>query len=219
MQYLLTKGYPEEYGLLKIDDEIITYTSKTDTEFLGCIRGFSGIDGYNNNIEKDFSNVNKQTVNFSDTKSSSHIQGSSVSNLSSLFLQEFYRKIKTAFAPGFENQKFISDLDVANFIRQIKDFYQGKGIAESIKILFKVLYGVQADVIDLETRLIKSSGAEYIRREVVVAEIISGNPFELEGQAIYRSLDDSTIPIATASVSNVKFLPETQKHIINLNFL
>ena len=199
-----TKGYPEEYGLLKIGNEIITYTSKTDTEFLGCIRGFSGIDGYKDNIERDFNNVNKQTVSFSDTEAESHTQGDSVSNLSSIFLQEFYKKIKTAFAPGFENQKFVSDLDVANFIRQIKDFYQGKGIAESIRILFKVLYGVKADVLDLENRLIKSSGAEYLRREVVVAEIISGDPFELEGQAIYRSLDDSTIPIATASVSNVE---------------
>ena len=139
-----TKGYPEEYGLLKIGNEIITYTSKTDTEFLGCIRGFSGIDGYKDNIERDFNNVNKQTVSFSDTEAESHTQGDSVSNLSSLFLQEFYKKIKTAFAPGFENQKFVSDLDVANFIRQIKDFYQGKGIAESIRILFKVLYGVKA---------------------------------------------------------------------------
>ena len=206
-----TKGYPEEYGLLKIGNEIITYTSKTDTEFLGCIRGFSGIDGYKNNIEKDFSNVNKQTINFSDTEADSHTQGDSVSNLSSLFLQEFYKKIKTAFAPGFENQTFVSDLDVANFIRQIKDFYQGKGIAESIRILFKVLYGVKADVLDLETRLIKTSGAEYIRREVVVAEIISGDPFELEGQAIYRSLDDSTIPIATASVSNVEVFTRDTK--------
>ena len=75
-----TKGYPEEYGLLKIGNEIITYTSKTDTEFLGCIRGFSGIDGYTNNIEKDFSNVNKQTINFSDTEADSHTQGDSVSN-------------------------------------------------------------------------------------------------------------------------------------------
>ncbi len=206
-----TKGYPVEYGLLKIGNEIITYTSKTDTEFLVCIRGFSGIDGYKNNIERDFSNVNKQTVTFSDTEAESHTQGDSVSNLSSLFLQEFYRKIKTAFAPGFENQKFVSDLDVANFIREIKDFYQGKGIAESIRILFKVLYGVEADVLDLETRLIKSSGAEYIRREVVVAEIISGDPFELEGQAIYRSLDDSTIPIATASVSNVEVFTRDSK--------
>ena len=206
-----TKGYPVEYGLLKVGNEIITYTSKTDTQFLGCIRGFSGIDGYKNNIERDFSNVNKQTISFSDTEAESHTQGDSVSNLSSLFLQEFYRKIKTAFAPGFENQTFVSDLDVANFIRQIKDFYQGKGIAESIRILFKVLYGVKADVLDLETRLIKSSGAEYIRREVVVAEIISGDPFELEGQAIYRSLDDSTIPIATASVSNVEVFTRDSK--------
>ena len=29
-----TKGFPNEYGLLKIDDEIITYTSKTDINSL-----------------------------------------------------------------------------------------------------------------------------------------------------------------------------------------
>jgi len=206
-----TKGYPKEYGLLKIGGEIITYTSKTDTEFLDCIRGFSGIDGYVNNIEKDFSNINKQTVSFSDTEAESHSQGDSVSNLSSLFLQEFYKKIKVAFAPGFENQSFVSDLDVSNFIRQIRDFYQGKGIAESIRVLFKVLYGVGANVLDLENRLIKPSGAEYIRREVVVAEIISGDPFELEGQAIYRSPDNSTIPISTASVSNVEVFTRDTK--------
>ena len=28
-----TKGFPDDYGLLKIDDEIITYTGKTDTTF------------------------------------------------------------------------------------------------------------------------------------------------------------------------------------------
>ena len=38
-----TTGFPSKYGLLKIDDEIITYTGKTKTSFTGCIRGFSGI--------------------------------------------------------------------------------------------------------------------------------------------------------------------------------
>ena len=42
-----TKGFPSEYGLLKIDDEIISYTGITSTTFTGCIRGFSGITGYN----------------------------------------------------------------------------------------------------------------------------------------------------------------------------
>ena len=32
-----TKGFPDTYGLLKIDDEIITYTGKTNTSFTGCV--------------------------------------------------------------------------------------------------------------------------------------------------------------------------------------
>ena len=35
-----TKGFPQNYGLLKIDDEIITYAGITTNTFTGCIRGF-----------------------------------------------------------------------------------------------------------------------------------------------------------------------------------
>ena len=38
-----TQGFPNNYGLLKINDEIITYKSKTDISFVDCIRGFSGV--------------------------------------------------------------------------------------------------------------------------------------------------------------------------------
>ena len=38
-----TKGFPETYGLIQIDDEVITYTGKTNSSFTGCIRGFSGV--------------------------------------------------------------------------------------------------------------------------------------------------------------------------------
>ena len=41
-----TEGFPDSYGLLKINDEIITYTGKTSTSFTGCIRGFSGVTSY-----------------------------------------------------------------------------------------------------------------------------------------------------------------------------
>ena len=41
-----TKGWPNQYGLLKIDDEIITYTGITTNSFTGCIRGFSGIESF-----------------------------------------------------------------------------------------------------------------------------------------------------------------------------
>ena len=195
-----TKGFPQEYGLLKIGDEIITYTSKTETEFNGCIRGFVGITEYDSGIKNISSNVNKQNVIFSDTSAVSHSANDTVTNLSVLFLQEFYKKLKKTFTPGLEETDFVSDLDVGNFIKHARNFYQSKGIEESVKILFKVLFGVESRVLDLEGRLIKPSSAEYVRREIVVAENISGNPFGLEGQTIYKSNDINT----NASVSDVQ---------------
>ena len=132
--------------------------------------------------------------------------------MSVLFLQEFYKKLKRTFTPGLEDQKFVSDLDVGNFIKHARDFYQSKGIAESIRILFKVLYGVSAKVLDLETRLIKPSSADYIRREVIVAESISGDPFSLEGQTIFKSTDNKT----SASVSDVEIFSRDNKTFYRL---
>jgi hypothetical protein len=43
-----TYQFPERYGLIQIDNEIILYTSKTNQSFDGCIRGFSGVTSYKN---------------------------------------------------------------------------------------------------------------------------------------------------------------------------
>ena len=207
-----TKGYPDDYGLLKIGDEIITYTGKTDTTFTGCIRGFSGVTGFDDSTKAHFVNTNRQSVVFEDTAAASHSANASIQNLSALFLQEFYKKLKKTFTPGFEEETFVSDLNVSNFIKHARNFYQSKGIEESVIILFKVLYGVTAKVIDLEGRLIKPSSADYIRREVVVAESLSGDPFGLEGQTIFRSNDLST----NASVSEVEIFTRDTKAFYKL---
>ena len=41
-----TDGFPSSYGLLKIDNEIITYTGSATTCFTGWVRGFCGITSY-----------------------------------------------------------------------------------------------------------------------------------------------------------------------------
>jgi hypothetical protein len=208
-----TKGFPSEYGLLKIDDEIITYTGITTNTFTGCIRGFSGIANYANvGISSFDTNVNKQNLTFSKTVAASHTQSSKVTNLSVLFLQEFYKKLKYTFTPGLESFDFVSDLDVGNFIKHARDFYQSKGIEESVRILFKVLYGVSAEVLDLEGRLIKPSSADYIRREIVVAKNISGDPFKLEGQTVFKSTDTKT----NASVSDVQIFTRNNESYYKL---
>jgi hypothetical protein len=189
-----TKGFPNQYGLLKIDDEIITYTGLTTNTFTGCVRGFSGITSYHNDL-------NQEELVFTQTEAASHSENSKVQNLSSLFLKEFYKKVKYTFTPGFEDRAFYSDLNVGNFIKNARSFYQSKGTDESFRILFNVLYGETPKVINLEEYLLKSSDAEYIRREVVIADLIgSGNPLNIVGQSIFKTNDSST----TASISAVE---------------
>ena len=50
--------------------------------------------------------LNAEELVFSDTTADSHTSNSSVQNLSSLFLKEFYKKLKSTYTPGFENRSF-----------------------------------------------------------------------------------------------------------------
>ena len=209
-----TKGFPSEYGLIKINDEIISYTGITSTTFTGCIRGFSGITGYNVGISSSLLEINRESLKFEDTHASSHESETSIQNLSVLFIQEFFKKLKKTFLPGLENNDFSEKLDVGNFVKFARSFYQSKGVEESIRILFKVLYGVESRILDLEGNLIKPSDAEFIRREVVVADLISpfGEPQNLTGQTIFKSTDVTT----NASVSEVEIIKREGKNFYKI---
>lgn len=195
-----TKGFPRTYGLLKIDDEIITYTSKDSKTFYGCIRGFSGITNYHDDL-------NYEELVFSSSDASNHSSGSEVLNLSALFLREFYKKIKYSLVPGLEDSNFVEQLNVGNFLKEARSLYETKGTEESFKILFKVLFGIDVSVIDLEKYLLKASDAKYIRRSVAIVDVLSGNPFNLKGQVIYKENDNEV----SASVSNVEILTRDGK--------
>ena len=200
IQVINTRGFPNEYGLLKIDDEIITYTGLTTNTFTGCVRGFSGITSYHS------INDSEELV-FDTSVAANHDNESPVQNLSSLFLKEFYRKVKYSYAPGLEDVSFIPELDVGNFIKEARTFYQAKGTEESFRILYKILFGVTPTVIDLESYLLKPSDAEFIRREVVLVEKISGDVNQLVGQTIYSK----TNPRTKAAVSEIEILTRNNK--------
>ena len=193
IQVFSTKGFPDQYGLFKIDDEIFTYTGVTTNTFTGVVRGFSGISSYRTNL-------NKEELLFEETNQAEHEAGKDVLNLSANFLKEFYKKLKFTLTPGLENVDFVSDLDVNNFIKGARAFYEAKGTEESFKILFKVLFGETPKVVDLEQHLPKPSSAEYLRREIIVVESISGDPSKLIGQTIKKSTDLDT----QGSVSEVE---------------
>ena len=190
-----TKGFPSQYGLFKINNEVITYTGITTNSFTGCQRGFSGITSYHSQLDRE-------ELVFSDTSKEIHAEDATVYNLSSLFLRDFYKKLKYTFAPGLEDVDFAKELNAGNFIKEAKSFYQSKGTDESFRILFNVLYGATPRVVNLEDYLIKPSSAEYLRREIAIAEVISGDPSKLVGQTITKSTDSGT----TAAISEIERL-------------
>jgi hypothetical protein len=195
-----TKGFPKKYGLIKIDDEVITYTGITTNSFTGCIRGFSGITDYTKN-------ASLSELIFTESESQSHLQSSEVNNLSVLFLQEFYKKTKYSLNPGLESVNFTPNLNIGNFIKESRTLYRSKGTDESFRILFNVLFNDEPKIIDLENFLIKSSTASYARRKIAIAESVSGNPLNLEGQLITKTTDSQI----TAAISEVEAITRNNK--------
>ena len=207
-----TKGFPDSYGLLKIDAEIITYTSKTNTSFEGCVRGFSGVTSYQG------SNTPDQLV-FTDTSIDEHDNGVTVSNLSILFLKEFFKKVKRQFVPGFDERTFDEDLNTNLFVKQAKDFYTSKGTNESFEILFRALYGEDVTVIKPSDHLIIPSSARYKVTRDLVVEALKGNPEDLINKTLYQD-KTGDIDEAYGSVTNVEKIVRDGKeyYVISLDF-
>ena len=177
-----TAGFPDSYGLLLIDSEIITYTSKTSTTFEGCVRGFNGVTSYDL----------KDQLTFKDTQSEEHTQGTIITNLSILFLKEFFKKVKKQITPGFEDRELYSDLNERLFVKQSIDFYSSKGTDNSFKILFGALYGENVEVIRPRDYLIQPSSAQYRITSDLVVEAIEGNPENLVNVTLYQDETENT---------------------------
>ena len=180
-----TNHFPESYGLLKIGDEVITYTGKTSSSFTGCIRGFVGVTSYKSD------SVPGELV-FNSTSSAEHKDGATIENLSCLFLKEFLNKTKIQFLPGLSDRPLASDVNQNVFIKQAKDFYTSKGTDESYKILFKALYGVNVEVTKPRDYLFTPSNARNLVTSNFLVESINGNPSDLESRTIFQGDNDET---------------------------
>jgi hypothetical protein len=191
-----TDGFPDNYGLIRIDEELITYTAKTEATFTGCFRGFCGITSFS-------SPNNPEELVFSESNSDDHTSGTVVENLSPLFLKEFFKKIKKQIAPGFEGRDFYSTLNQSTFIKQLKDFYSSRGTDSSFKVLFKGLYNEEVDVVKPKEKLIRPSDARYQLTKDIIVETISGDPYELVNTTLFQN-EYGNIQKAYAPVGRVE---------------
>ena len=188
-----TNGFPDSYGLIKIGDEIITYTSKTDTSFVGCIRGFVGTCDYE-----------RESLLFKTSDAAIHNKGDIIINLSCLFLKQFLLKSKYQLLPGFEGRALNVDLNQNVFIKQSKDFYLSKGTDRSFEILFKALYNEDVSVIKPKDRLLTPSNAEYRITKDIVVEPVTGDPSDLTDATLYQDAYSDNIEKAYAPITSVQ---------------
>ena len=195
--YTGTNQFPDSYGLLKIGDEIITYTGKTDFSFTGCIRGFSGIESYRGEI-------NPEELIFKSTEASSHESGTDIINLSCLFLKEFLSKTKIQLIPGLENRKFAENLNENIFIKNAKDFYLSRGTDRGFEILFKALYNEDVKIVRPSEFLITPSNAHYKVTDNLIVEPIDGNPNDLKNRTLYQGNYGNNINYAYAPITDVE---------------
>ena len=204
-----TIGFPSKYGLLKVNNEIITYTGITTNSFIGCIRGFSGITQIETEGSPEF-------LTFSSTDAQEHSSGSLVSNLSFVFVQEFFKKYKYQFLPGFENRNFTSGLSIENILTRAKDFYSSKGTDSAIKILFKILFGKNVQIIKPFDNTISPSEAEWISVDEMIVESLDGNPTNLKKTTLYQNSFD--FPTANGTISNVENVYLGNKKYYKISF-
>ena len=194
-----TEGFVERNGLIKIDDEIISYATKTDTTFEGCVRGFSGITSYTSADVPDRLSFEATSI------PASHKKGAIIQNLNVLFLQEFFKKLKAQISPGFGDRTLKTNQK--NFIINSDSFYKTKGTDLSYKILFKALFGETVDIIRPSRFLLKPSDAAYsVTEDIVVRATDIGDPLDLKNLTLFQ---DSTNARGTVnSVSKIQYNEE-----------
>ena len=197
-----TDRFPDSYGLIKINDEVILYTGKTDSSFTGCVRGFSGVTSYR-------SDSNQGDLVFKSTEASEHKKGASIENLTCTFLKEFLLKTKIQLLPGLSQRNLSSNLNVGNFIKQSKDFYSSKGTDQSYKILFNVLYGENVNIIRPRENLFTPSNAFNLVSSNFVVEELTGDPLELQNRTIFQDFEGSK---AYTPIFNVEKIGRSSKH-------
>ena len=192
-----TNGFPDTYGILKINDEIITYTGKTSSSFTGCVRGFSGISSYTQD-------ANPEELVFSSTSAVEHAEGATIENLSILFLKEFLSKTKNQFLPGLNERDLTSQLNQNLFIKQAKDFYLTRGTDRSFEILFKALYNEDVKIIKPRDFLFTPSNGQYRITNDFVVESLDGDPMDLTDSTLFQDEYGNTITNAYAPITKVE---------------
>ena len=191
-------AFPQEYGYVKINDEICFYSSRNGNILEGVLRGVSGNttlgDLYNN-------------TNYVATTTAPHTSGAVVQNISNLFLFAILKSFESQYLASIPTKYLKKSVDKRTLIKNITDFYKAKGSEQSIKFVFNTLVSEDPQNEDVSVRrpskqTTKASESDWISSFDIIIDLISGDPFTLIGKEITQES-----PFASFVVEDVKIFP------------
>jgi len=190
-----TQGFPEKYGLIKIDNEIFLYESKTNTQFKNCLRGATGTStlGTLYVAEKTYT-----------SEPAAHLIDSKVVNLNNLFLYSLLKNFEIEYTQGFKG-KAVKITSSKTFVKRIKDFYQTKGNIQSYDFIFNAIFGEKIDVYYPKENIFKSSESGWQNEQTYAIQVVSGDIYKLIGLPLEQlpNAFDTSVERASFIVDNV----------------
>jgi hypothetical protein len=202
-------GFPDENGYILIDDEIIFYKTKTNNTFTDCFRNVSGTtklgDLYNQSV---YQAVDSSEVNVPKT----HLVGSTVYNISNLFLYAFVRNFETQYLASFPEESLKPQVNKQQLLKNIRAFYQSKGTEQSIKFIFNAIVSDDPSNVPSiyypKDSTLKSSVSGWVKKYAIKVKLLSGDIFKIIGQKVVQVSDifESDESSASGIIDNVTFL-------------
>ena len=191
------QSFPKKNGYVKIDNEIIFYATRTDTELQECSRGVSGNTSLGDLYESS---------NFTSTEAAPHNSGQKVYNVSNLFLYAFVKNFEKQYLGSFPEKYLKGEVDKRTLIKNIQKFYKSKGTSSSIKFIFNTIVAQDAnnkpEVYKPKDFTYKSSNADWINVYALKCKLVSGNANSLIGKQIVQTETDE-YGYASATVDNI----------------
>ena len=190
-------SFPKRNGYVKIDDEIIFYASRTDTELRECSRGVSGNTSLGDLYESS---------SFTTTVAAAHNAGQTVYNISNLFLYALVKNFENQYLGSFPEKYLRGEVDKRTLIKNIQKFYKSKGTTSSIKFIFNTVVAKSTDnkpdVYKPRDFTYKSSEADWTNIYALKCKVVSGNVKNLIGKKIVQTATEE-YGYADSTVDNV----------------
>ena len=205
-------SFPKKNGYVKIDNEIIFYESRNETQLLNCSRGVSG----NTTLGDLYS-----SSNFTSTDAAPHNAGKKVYNVSNLFLYAFVKNFETQYLGSFPEKYLKGSVDKRTLIKNIQKFYKAKGTTSSIKFIFNTIVAKDIDnkpeVYKPRDFTYKTSNSDWTSIYALKVKVVSGDPKTLIGKKVVQEATEE-YGYAFATVDNV-FAEGTVDNEVILNIV